>query len=39
MIKAFITYENEDIVLISKNGYCLRFSNETITETGVRAQE
>ncbi|MDI9518284.1 MAG: DNA topoisomerase IV subunit A [Bacillota bacterium] len=38
MIKAFITYENEDIVLISKNGYCLRFSNETITETGVRAQ-
>ena len=38
LLKAFITYENEDVVLISNNGYCVRYSNEQVPLTGPKSQ-
>ncbi len=37
LVKAFLAYENDDIVLVSKNGYTLRYSNEILPATGSKS--
>ncbi|NLC96584.1 MAG: DNA topoisomerase IV subunit A [Erysipelotrichaceae bacterium] len=38
VVKAFVVYENEDVILVSKNGYCVRYSNELVPSTSTRSQ-